>query len=579
LPALFLVFSACSDSDTEDTGNVPPDAGAQADAAEDDVAVPEDSGVDAGVEEDGGIVLPPSICEEIGLARQELKASDPTYRFGDIAGDFVTTELDNESYSLAEKWTGCESFTFLNYIPTSGNFEDLLFDSDVDELIFNTPLNAQFFFLSQEGTEELRRNRVGDVRTRIEEILTAGVLSEDELRWQRARFHYVVDNAADIFGSVGEFLDDYRSYSNDPSSVVDLGDRGRAPAPPPFSFAIDRDQRWDPGESLYRYVGGPPAFAMAQYLPLFFDHKARLRDAQQLEENVTKIELANTTTTARILTTTANLPSAAEMAGFDTMEFDVRIVCHERNVFACSEWDRIANIKLCSDPSCTTQSELVRWITPYWRRGEQRWVIGASALLGMVKNGGAQTIRMELGPEWERPTPWEVQIYLRLANKNVGSHSVEAVRAFTGGVFDATYNTRKPVLFTPPASATKVELVVILSGHGQVNGNNCAEWCDHRHQFTINGRDLTEIRHQGTPGSDDGCGPAAALGAPPGQWGNWAPERAYWCPGLPVEHMRIDLTADVTLGAENTLTYSGNYAGRAPAGGDIALESYIVYSE
>lgn len=579
LPALWFFGLACSDSESNDAGTPQPDAQVTADAGEADATVLEDSGADAGGEPDSGIVPIPTICDVIGLARVELKAGDPTFRFGDVAGDFAVTELDGQTYSMAEKWTGCESFTFINYIPTSGNFEDQLFNSDVDDLIFNTPLNAQFFFVSQESTEELRRNRVEDVRTRIEEVLTGGIIDEEEQAWQRARFHYVIENPAEIIGSIGDFIDDYRAYQNDPSSVVDLGERGRAPAPPLFAFAIDRDQRWDPGENLSRYVGGPPAFDMAQYLPLFFDHKARIRDAQAAESGVTTIELVNTTTTGRILRPTVTLPSAAMMEGFDTMDFDVRIVCHERNVFGCSEWDRIANIKLCDDATCATSQEVIRWITPYWRRGEQRWVIDASALLGMVKSGGAQTFRVELGPEWERPTPWEVQINLRLANKGVGVRSVEAIHAFSGGAFDATYNLRDPVTFTPPTTATKVELIVILSGHGQVEGNNCAEWCDHRHIFNINGRDIPEIKHAGRIGSEAGCGPAAERGAPPGQWGNWAPERAYWCPGLPVDHLRLDLTADVVLGMENTLTYTANFAGRAPAGGDIALESYLVYSE
>ena len=125
----------------------------------------------------------------------------------------------------------------------------------------------------------------------------------------------------------------------------------------------------------------------------------------------------------------------------------------------------------------------------------------------------------------------------------------------------------------------KVELVVILSGHGQAGQTNCSEWCDHRHQFAVNGNDLDEIRHQGNVGSTAGCGPAAAQGVPPGQFGNWAPERAYWCPGLPVEHMRIDITDRVNLGQANQMSYSANYRGGAPGGGNIDLSAYVVWSE
>ena len=139
------------------------------------------------------------------------------------------------------------------------------------------------------------------------------------------------------------------------------------------------------------------------------------------------------------------------------------------------------------------------------------------------------------------------------------------------------YNMRDPFSFTPPADATRVELVLILSGHGQAGMTNCSEWCDHRHQFGVNGTDLPEIRHEGDIGSAAGCGPAAAFGVSPGQWGNWAPERAYWCPGLPVDHIVVDITDQVTLGQANDLTYSGNYRGGAPGGGNISLTSYVTW--
>ena len=68
-------------------------------------------------------------------------------------------------------------------------------------------------------------------------------------------------------------------------------------------------------------------------------------------------------------------------------------------------------------------------------------------------------------------------------------------------------------------------------------------------------------------------------GVSPGQFGNWAPERAYWCPGLPVAPIHIDLTDAVNLGVENQLDYEATLgANIQPRGGDIALSAYVVYS-
>ena len=125
-----------------------------------------------------------------------------------------------------------------------------------------------------------------------------------------------------------------------------------------------------------------------------------------------------------------------------------------------------------------------------------------------------------------------------------------------------------------------MELVTILSGHGQVTGNNCAEWCDHRHTFSVNATALPTIMHSdATIGSALGCAEHAVDGWIPGQWGNGAPMRAYWCPGLPVEARHEDITSLVTIGAANELTYAGAYGIGAPAGGDIALSAYVVYYE
>jgi hypothetical protein len=66
---------------------------------------------------------------------------------------------------------------------------------------------------------------------------------------------------------------------------------------------------------------------------------------------------------------------------------------------------------------------------------------------------------------------------------------------------------------------------------------------------------------------------------PPGQFGNWAPERAYWCPGAQVEPIRVDLTGQARLGEENELTYRAGLGTGAPGGGDIALSSYVVWYE
>ncbi|MEL6186047.1 MAG: peptide-N-glycosidase F-related protein, partial [Myxococcota bacterium] len=497
----------------------------------------------------------------------------------DVAGDFTVNELDGGSWSLGDRWSGCGSYLFVSFVASNNPaLTDALWGSSVEPLVA-TSVNHHFFFLSWETTPAERQARVRTIRDRVEAALTSANLSEEQLILQRARFHYVTDAPREVSGSVGAWFQDYLTYFNNPASVVDLGERGPAPPPFPIAVGIDREQKWDSVGSLSEAVGRPWDLRMVSYLPAFYDHKAQLRDRLESEVGVETHVLLDAAVTDRIFVRSATL--AASLDAFDTLEVDVAVNCRERNVFACSEWDRIARVQVCLDgANCETRRELVRWITPYWRRGSRRWIMDASALMGLVAPGGLQYFRIEMGPGWERKTQRDVRVALRFSNQSVGLRATTATRAFTGGNLDFDYNRRDPFRFTPPSGAQKVELVVILSGHGQDANTNCAEWCDHRHQFVVNGTAVPEIRHTGTIGSLGGCGPAAARGASPGQYGNWAPERAYWCPGVPVDHIRIDITNLVTLGASNELTYSANFEGRAfLGGGNASLSAYVTYAE
>lgn len=541
-------------------------------------AAPVDAALDIGPDMAPDMAPPPApdICETQDLTRRALQPGADTFNFGDIAGDFTVQTLRG-SWTLSEEWTGCESYVFLVYFPDLRQggggawIGDQLWDSDVAPLLQVGPGNTHYFFVSFEEDPVARMTRVDDMRRRVIASLPLGLRLPD-------RMHFVTDRLTEIEGSVGAFVTDYLEYMFDPASVVDLGDRGQAQPPLPFSFGIDRLQRWDAGGSLAEVVGRPMIWRMAAYFGRFYNHIARTYERAETD-GATEVVLVDDMVTERVFNRTVTLPDAAAMDAFDTVEVDVSVTCPHRNVFACSEWDRIARIDFCLDAECMERREMVRWITPYWRRGERRWIWDASAFRAWLTPGGEQTFRIEMGPGWERATERHTRMALRLRTAGDRPKSVGAEPAFGGGEFNADYNTREPLVFTPPADATKVELVVILSGHGQTEGNNCAEWCDHRHHFTVNDVALDPLRHDGRVGSLAGCADAARDGVSPGQFGNWAPERAFWCPGLPVTPIHVDITEHVQLGMENQLTYRGTLRSNTePRGGNIALSSYVVYS-
>ncbi|MEN0064826.1 MAG: peptide-N-glycosidase F-related protein [Myxococcota bacterium] len=498
-------------------------------------------------------------CED-GVPARPFTTEGVGVQFGEVAGDFTVETLDG-SFTLSEAWNGCDTFVVVSYFENAEG--DALWSSDPSELLANAPKNSQFLFVSDEGGPARREQRVQAMK----DTLNLGKRRAD-------RVHFVLDRVSRIKGGLGDFVADYLEYQAD--SLVEIDDSRSSSAPLPWFIGIDRFQTWDPGGNIDDVVGGNPQVSFAGFLPQFYNHKAQL--AHRLDaETVTEIELVNQEVTERVFPVTVDLPS--DISAFDTMEFDVEVTCKARNPFACSEWDRIARIEWCTSETCEERREVARWITPYWRRGNRRWAIDASPFLGLV-GSGSQTFRIVMGPDWERATPRDARIALRLSTQGKARAS-SAKRVFTGGSFDAKYNeNRKPVTIDVPAGASKVELVTILSGHGQAAGTNCSEWCDHRHRFSVDGQEAVLIQPEGAVGASLECAPAAAQGVPPGQWGNWAPLRAYWCPGLPVEARITDLTSLVTPGQSASLTYEGFFAGSdVGAGGNIDLSAYVVYYE
>jgi hypothetical protein len=537
-----------------------------------------DGGTDAGP-------APPDVCDELGLSRSPL-ADSTGVDFGDVAGDFTVNLLDGSTFHYATDRSGCESYVFLNYIPdlrarpSGAWFGDTLWNaSAADPFLTEGPRNVQYFYTSDEADPAARRARLEAMQVALEDSLAFVFSDPAEQDFWRGRFHFVADRLSEIEGSVGAHYVDYLAYVRSPSSLVDLGDRGMAGAPLPFFFAIDRHQRFHAGDDLSPFVGGSPYYGMAAYVGHYYNHLFEIDERLDGDGAMVVPIVDGERTTTRVFNRVVTLPDAATMAAFNHLEIEIEITCELRNPFACSEWDRIADVQVCLNEDCSDRREIARWITPYWRRGPQHWTIDASAFLPLLSAGGETRFFVETGPEWERATEYVGTIALRLSNEADEPSPIGAVRVFTGGSFDSNYNAREPVAVEIPASATRVELVTILSGHGQVSGNNCAEWCDHRHSFSVNGTALPMIAHAGSVGSGLGCADHVRDGVPPNQLGNWAPERAYWCPGLPVEARRDDITALAAPGSSASIDYEGLYRTGAPAGGDIALSAYVVWYE
>lgn len=84
-----------------------------------------------------------------------------------------------------------------------------------------------------------------------------------------------------------------------------------------------------------------------------------------------------------------------------------------------------------------------------------------------------------------------------------------------------------------PEGTTSAALRTFITGHGQGNADNCAEFCPRDHTFTVNAVPFTENIWR------DDCRTTAA----PNQQGSWQYARAGWCPGAKTYDWTIDLGA------------------------------------
>lgn len=506
-----------------------------------------------------------TFCDDQGFPVAEMLEGTGE-DWGDVAGDF-TAETTFGTWTLSENFTGCDNYVFVNDqgSQTAGNLKSSL----TTELFERSAPNVHYFFLTSSGDPvagaESWQSTVGGA--------LAGLDEDGQAHWSE-RVHFV----SDMTGSATDFL---------------------SARPNQLTYAIDRAQTWDDPGSTSDFGGGGfvTSAPVLGYTARYYNFRYAQDQELAAQEGVTEVVVLDEvpfepecdgscsglpngafSNANNWSIWPAEFPSEADMADFDTMEVVVTAQCGPSPDADCGHWDYEALFNICDNDACDNESnEFIRWITPYSRPGTRRWVFDASHMLGMVRSGGMRWL--QFGMIWNmNPSVWDVRIRLRDTGKDAAAQTT--VPTFSGNRgFNDDYNTWEQVEFTPPEGTTRVEFVALISGHGQDTGN-CAEWCEHQHEFTVNG-DSVHLRE--FPGDVGGkrCAEAVDEGVVPGQWGNWTPGRAGWCPGQPVQPWVVDITDAVTIGETNTLDYRGLFNDAPVSGnrGRIRLSSYLVYSE
>lgn len=195
----------------------------------------------------------------------------------------------------------------------------------------------------------------------------------------------------------------------------------------------------------------------------------------------------------------------------------------------CDWWDRLGRLSLVVPAAGATperELELARFITPYRVGGE--FTVDVTDLQRLLE--GPQTLRVFIDT-WVGP-----------GHANGAGWLVDARFDFVGGL-----PTPDPIAVVPlwspqrvvygdplhpidvaatvdvPAGAT-VRVRSLVTGHGQGNADNCAEFCARDHQVAIG--DVVDTQRIWRAD--------CATTAVPGQQGTWQYPRAGWCPGAMV---------------------------------------------
>jgi hypothetical protein len=219
---------------------------------------------------------------------------------------------------------------------------------------------------------------------------------------------------------------------------------------------------------------------------------------------------------------------------------------------ACDPWDRLGTFGLVlpGGGGATTYVELSRFITPYGVGHE--WDVDVTDLRPLLT--GSVTTRVFIdtwvGPGSPYGNGWSVTATFELTGGTPPRDVAGVVpvwpdnqRIVYGDPARPVSDQRPRTTVALPDGTRTAALRTFITGHGQGNADNCAEFCQKDHTFTVGATPFTRLVWR------DDCVDTAA----PGQRGTWQYPRAGWCPGAAAHDWTIDLRDLGDLSGRDTL--------------------------
>ena len=218
----------------------------------------------------------------------------------------------------------------------------------------------------------------------------------------------------------------------------------------------------------------------------------------------------------------------------------------------CDAWDRYGWLAIVENAGAEEEEviEFWRYITPYGVGGE--WTVDMTDLRPLFS--GDLTFRVFIdtwvGPGHEAGDGWAVDVSFDMKGGTPENEPIAVVPVWTSHSFvygdpNVSVDPAAETTLSVPEGATKGTLRVLVTGHGQGNAENCAEFCTKTHTITAG-----ELSRPKLIWRDD-CSETAV----PNQLGNWEYDRAGWCPGAYVYPWIEDISSAVKSGEDLTIAY------------------------
>lgn len=230
----------------------------------------------------------------------------------------------------------------------------------------------------------------------------------------------------------------------------------------------------------------------------------------------------------------------------------IKLRCPEAG---CNAWDMYANVRI-QNPATQDWLEMGRYITPYGVDNSQLtrgFMIDVTDFKSLLTG----EVKLRSFIEVWGNDGWLVSIEFEVieGDPDYKYYAVESILDYAewslaGVPYGEDHDFELNKQINIPANAEQANIRTIITGWGHAtpvdpDGRPCAEWCFRTHHVLINNEYLFE--HELGP---EGC----AENPVQPQNGNWAPDRAGWCPGMQVP-VRTDQLPASMIGS----TFSYDY--------------------